>query len=154
MSHQWSIRCHHDNISVSLETGHEGSFCNRGLPVISVDISRHSSGLGSILTCEDFRSRPVVTVIAPRIREEPLGTHIVVFVDDVRLKCAPRGPQAVEWLSRRQRSGANDHLDFRMLGFQRSRKHMVALEVTRAPLLVAYAEHREMERPRVPHLSP
>ena len=59
-----------------------------------------------------------------------------MLVHNVRFQLPPRGPHAVEGLSRGRRPGRDDQLDLRMLGLQCGREHLVALHVARPPLLV------------------
>ena len=63
------------------------------------------------------------------------------------------GPHAIEGLSGWERAGGDDELDLGMLGFQRGGENLVAIDVAGAPLLVADADHGEMEGLGMAHLG-
>ena len=153
VGHERGVGGHLHDVSVALEAGHEGGFGDGGEPVVFVVGAGRLDGLGGVFAGEDLGAGAVVFVVAVGVGEEPVGAHVVVFVDDVGVEGAPGGPHAVEGLSGWERAGGDDELDLRMLGLERGGEDLVAIDVAGAPLLVADADHGEMEGLGMAHLG-
>src|SRR5471030_640978 len=93
-------------------------------------------------------------VVAARVGKKPVRAGVVMLVDEVGLQLAQAGPKVIELLSLGRRTGTRYQRDFRMLRSQRGRKQAVPFDVARPPLLVANADHFQVEWLRVALCSP
>src|SRR5215813_118660 len=153
MAKERRVGRHSHHVGIALKPGNESCFRQCTFPVVTIVGTRYTDALRCVFAREDLWPVAWIVVISSGILAEPLRRHVVVLVDQVCIQLTHLLPKEVEPLSVRRWSGTRDESNVWILLLQNFGEELVALDVLRSPLLIPDANHLQVKRLRVPHLS-